>query len=89
LVLFRLYLTIDHNGRDTNGREKSKETKEVVEMLAEAYIPRLDCLVCCHTQSKGDTKNGRGCEGDTSGQARSNVDIFVAHIAGDAANWRR
>lgn len=89
LLLFELRFTIDHNGGNTNSWEKSQETKQVIEMLAETRISKSVRLVSCHTQSKGDDNNGRGCEGDTSGQARSNVDVFVTHFAGDSAAWRR
>lgn len=85
LVLVGLCLTIDHNGRDTNGWEKSKETEEVVEMLAESRISGFDGLLCCYTHSKGDSNDSRGCEDDTSDQARSNVDVLVTHFADDAA----
>jgi hypothetical protein len=84
-----LYLTIDHNGGNTDSWEKSKETKEVIEVLAETHISRFDGLLSCYTQSKSDSKHSYDGEGNTSGQARSNIDVFVTHFAGDAANWRR
>ena len=66
-------------------RGKSKETEEVVEMLAESRISGFDGLLCCYTHSKGDCNDSRGCEDDTSDQARSNIDVFVTHFANDAA----
>lgn len=73
-------LTIDQNSGDTDGRNKSEETEEVVEVLAETRLSVFDGLLCCYTQSQDNKEDGQDGKSDASGKARGNVDVCVRHL---------